>query len=116
MRRKYPGLIVKERESWDAIEAAAREQARAYLDEVQVTPSAEWGSLVAWSEAGYRGATAGVSLVHRVGPSAGRLALTLCNARLPEPQSHIALSRALVKALGKCHRCEARYAKGWAAA
>lgn len=116
MRRKYPGLVTKDDASWRAIEAAAKAQARDYFDDAQVAPAPEWGSFVAWSEHGYRGATAGMSVVHRVGPSAGRLALTLCGERLPDAQVRLELSAPLIRALGRCHRCDAAYAKGGLAA
>jgi hypothetical protein len=112
MKRKYPGLIVKEEESWAAIEAEARAQALAYLDAEQTAPASEWGSFVAWSEHGYLGRTDGVSHVHRVGPTLpSRVTLTLCGEVVASAKSRLTLSAAIVKALGRCHRCEARYEK-----
>jgi hypothetical protein len=117
MKRKYPGLIVKETESWAAVEAEARAQALAYLDAEQTAPANAWGSFVAWSEHGYLGRTDGMSRVHRVGPTmSGRITLTLCGEIVASVKSRMALSSSIVKALGRCHHCEARYAKGAVAA
>jgi hypothetical protein len=117
MRRKYPGLIVKDEASWALVEAEARAQARAYLDAEQTAPASEWGSFVAWSEHGYLGRTEGMSRVHRIGPTLpGRVSLTLCGEIVVSAKSRLTLSAAIVEALGRCHHCEARYAKGAVAA
>lgn len=94
------------RETWRAIEQAAREQVSAeLLREETVTPVL--GSLVAWTETGWLGTTAGFSEVHRVGAAIEGQAMTLCGETVPPPKRRVAhLTTELVRSFGRCRYCE----------
>ncbi len=92
--------------AWRALEIEARADALRGLESEETT-ALQAGALVAWSTHRFGGTTDGFSPVHRVGESG----VTLCGAPIPEAIKRVRLSGQIVRSLGRCKYCEAKYSK-----
>ncbi len=87
---------------WRQVELEARADALAGLEDFAPMPT---GTLIAWSQHRFGGTTDGFSPVHRVGDST----VTLCGEEIPAAIRRVPV--ALVRSLGRCRYCEAKYGK-----